>query len=888
MGTGLLNKALQKLSHFFGEETAIDLLSRNQVNEEELLGIDFLSSLLHYRIYDSEQKIFENQNSFGFFLEVPPLLSINDSIQREINEVIREVGEAGDCIQCLLYADPRIDPFIENWSDPRRDQGGIFSKLAEKKAQFLRDEVLDGESPSRIFRFFLSFSCPKPTEQQKIAFCLNRLKEKRKKVIETFSRFSYVYEQTPEDFISILSGLLNFDQDPSVYTRKKYNPDSYLSEQLCLPGGAMDVRPDGLIFNGKRKSCFRSYEAIDFPDEWTMGLNHELLGDFFNGSYRIPSPFFIHYGIHFPDEDKVKSKLISKKALLASHMRLGTFVKMFPNKVQENEEHTHLNQQLKEGEKVIQTRLSIGLFGSEKHFLKSESTLLSLYQKYGFKLRENKFMHLHDFLFSLPMAWGDSSAYMSSYKKRMLLRTTVTSEIATFIPITGEWWGNSQEGMVMTGRRGQLASWDPFKVGGNLNTVVIGPSGSGKSVFMQDLIMSELGKGTHVFVLDLGRSFEKLCQLIDGQYLFFNQDSKLDLNPFNLLPRDADFESIGILLDMVTSIIATMAMPAEKIDKERGNILSSAVRQVWELKGTSASIDDIIHLIEKQVFNSELMKGAMESLKEGLQKYTKNGVYKNYFYGSHKVNFNSSLVVIETEELKNMADLQAVILQIFVLNISQQVFMGDREKRFLICIDEAWDLLKSPQMEGFIESMARRLRKYNGALVVGTQSLKDFERSHGARAAYHNSNWLVMLGKDTDSINALKKDGSVQLTAHTEEALNSLRKEDGKYSEAFIFHKQDGLRALLQLRLDPFSAMLYSTKADEFQAIQELKAFGMSIEESVDWLMKSKSEFDAAIRKGYRVKDVVLNICQRQGKFLVKKTLSSELLKKTGTNSACV
>jgi conjugal transfer ATP-binding protein TraC len=611
-----------------------------------------------------------------------------------------------------------------------------------------------------------------------------------------------------------------------------------------------------------------------------MGLNNELIGDFFNSSYRIPSPFFIHYGIYFPDEEKIKSRLATKKAALSSHMRLGTFVKMFPNKVKENEENMYLEGQLREGEKIIQTRLSVGLWGSESQFVKSESTLLSLYQKYGFKLKENKFVHLHDFLFSLPMAWGDAGNYMSSYKKRMLLRTTVTSEIASFVPIVGEWWGNSGEGMILSGRRGQLASWDPFKVGGNLNAVVIGPSGSGKSVFMQDLIMSELGKGTRVFVLDLGRSFEKLCQLIDGQYLFFNQDSKLDLNPFNLLPKGSDFESVGILLDMVTSIIATMAMPSEKIDKERANILSTAVRHVWSQKGSEATIDDIIHFIEKQVFNSELMKGAMESLKEGLKKYTREGVYKNYFYGQNKVNFKSDLVVIETEELKNMPDLQAVILQIFVLNISHQVFMGDREKRFLICIDEAWDLLKSPQMEGFIESMARRLRKYNGALVVGTQSLKDFERSHGARAAYHNSNWLVMLGKDTDSINALKKDGSVHLTDYTEEALNSLRKEDGKYSEAFIFHKQEGLKALLQLRLDPFSAMLYSTKADEFQAIQELKVLGVSVEEAVNWLISNKTKFDDAIRKGREVREIVLAICHEKGLVSNPNALSRSLLKK--------
>ena len=103
---------------------------------------------------------------------------------------------------------------------------------------------------------------------------------------------------------------------------------------------------------------------------------------------------------------------------------------------------------------------------------------------------------------------------------------------------------------------------------------------------------------------------------------------------------------------------------------------------------------------------AELMIGATESIKEGLKKYSRQGVYANYFYGENRVDFKSDLVVIETEELKNMADLQSVILQMFTLTITSQIFMGDRTRRCLICIDEAWDLLKSPQMEGFIESLA--------------------------------------------------------------------------------------------------------------------------------------------------------------------------------------
>ena len=135
---------------------------------------------------------------------------------------------------------------------------------------------------------------------------------------------------------------------------------------------------------------------------------------------------------------------------------------------------------------------------------------------------------------------------------------------------------------------------------------------------------------------------------------------------------------------MVSSIAATMAVPMQKIDKERADLLSTLVKGAWEKEGNKATVDTMIRLINEMKFNSELMIGATESLKEGLRKYGREGVYSNYFYGEKPVNFSSDLVVIETEELKNMADLQSVILQMFTLAITNQIFMGDRSKRCLI------------------------------------------------------------------------------------------------------------------------------------------------------------------------------------------------------------
>jgi len=852
-----LNSIGQKIASFLGEETELDSLSEEKRGESDFLDLDYFCDLLPYRLYDKERKIYENKTSFGFVIEVIPLLGGSEEAQLELSSLIREIGEEGSDIQSFLFADCRIDRFLSLWEKPRSQMGGIYKKVAGKKIAFLKKELTEGDVPPRIFRFFFSYSQPKPPEKD-LPFFLDRLVEKKKKAIQVFSRLSQAFELEPFQLIELLSGLINVDLDASTQSRKIWNENTWISRQVCLPGSSIEVSKEALSFSGSQRNVvLRTYEATDYPDRWSLAYSGEMIGDFLNASYRIPSPFYLHYGIHFPRQQKKETVFQSKARMLEHQAKFPAIIRMFPDMPREIEENLFVQRQLLEGEKFVETRFSCGLFGEKDRFVKSESTLMALFQKYGFKMNQNHYVHLPDFLSSLPMSWGENSSHVRGLKRVRSMRTTLTHETGNFIPCVGEWWGNSHQGTILMGRRGQIATWDPFCVEGNLNAVVIGPSGSGKSVFMQEMIMSQLSQGGRVFVLDLGRSFEKMCFLLEGQHLDFSEKSQFSLNPFNFIKGDGEIETINASLEMVSSIIATMAMPSQKIDKERSNILNTLVKAAWEKSGKHASVDDVIELIEKRTFKSELMIGATESLKEGLKKYSRSGAYAHYFYGSHSVDFNKDLVVIETEELKNMADLQSVILQVFTLTISNQIFMGERNRRCMICIDEAWDLLKSPQMEGFIEGLSRRLRKYNGALLVGTQSIKDFERSHGARAAFQNSNWLVMLGKDNDSINAIKKDNLLPMDDFKEIALSSLRMETGKYSEAFIYHKGSGFYSLSQLKLDPFSALLYSTKPEEYQAVQELKKRGKSLEEALEWLLDHKIKYKHLLSNGKKIKEAI-------------------------------
>jgi conjugal transfer ATP-binding protein TraC len=67
---------------------------------------------------------------------------------------------------------------------------------------------------------------------------------------------------------------------------------------------------------------------------------------------------------------------------------------------------------------------------------------------------------------------------------------------------------------------------------GNYNTAIAGKSGSGKSVLLQELMVSIAGSGGRVFVIDVGRSFEHSAKLLGGDFIAFHPGNPLSLNPF--------------------------------------------------------------------------------------------------------------------------------------------------------------------------------------------------------------------------------------------------------------------------------------------------------------------------------------------------------------------
>ncbi len=188
-------------------------------------------------------------------------------------------------------------------------------------------------------------------------------------------------------------------------------------------------------------------------------------------------------------------------------------------------------------------------------------------------------------------------------------------------------------------------------------------------------------------------------------------------------------------------------------------------------------------------------------------------------------------MVFEMAELESKKDLRSVVLLSILFLINNAMHSEGRDRKKALVIDESWSLLGDGSTGEFIEGFARRCRKYGGSLITSTQSVNDFYKTEGAKAAYENSDWVLILSQKSESIAELKRSERIIVDRYLEELLESLKVSDGEFSEVVI-HGPTGSH-VGRLVLDPFSVALYSSSPKTFAAIDRLIGAGVPLKEAV-------------------------------------------------------
>lgn len=802
-----LSKVGTKISELFDDSLFLgDSIKEKKRTREKTFSKEPFSQLLPYQSYDEEKELFFGEKSVGFVIEAIPLIGFDEAGSKILGSIFQETMEEGTSLQCLLLADHRIDPFLTSWASSRR-QEEIFSEIFSKRTSYFKEKK---EAPPRVFRFIFSYS-----SQEKN---LIKVQETKERMLKSLKALTYAFFWKPEHLLETVGSFVHFDRSTKA-NKQNWNPFQPLSSQFQT-GGKIDVTEDGLHW---KNSTFKSYRVVDTPSHISPGTMQRLIGDSLRDSFRIDCPFYIHYGIHCPKQSRAESSFKTRSQLIENQGKSSYLIRLIPELADELKECDLIRRSLSQGARFVWTGLSAGIWAPKEHLGKFHQAIKNVFKINQFKLADNTCLHLPQYLAAMPMTWAE---YVEDLKVLDVLKTTLSTECTHFVPIQGEWMGTETPGMLLTGRRGQLLNWNPFdNKSGNYNVVVAGRSGSGKSVFMQEMLLNGLSTGAKVYVLDVGRSFEKMCDVLQGQKIEFSRETEVCLNPFTNISAE-NVEERETAFSFLKAIISCMAAPTQGTTDHENAYIEKAIKYAWNNKKNQATITDIGLFLTSQEGEIPQKLGMM------LTPYMKEGIYEKYFEGKSNISFCNPMVLIELEELKEKKDLQTVVLQLVIMAITNEAFLGDRKTPFYICIDEAWDLLRAKQTGAFIETLARRLRKYRGSLIIGTQSLDDFETTEGAKAAYENSDWMCLLSQKKSSIaKSTKFDPQVQ------KALETVSTRHGQYSEVMILDG-DGNFSIARLNLDPFSSLLYSTKAEEYAKLKDLTNSGMSISSAINHLLK--------------------------------------------------
>jgi conjugal transfer ATP-binding protein TraC len=802
---------------------------------KDLFKADFFADELPYLHFDDQHEIFVNQKSLGFTLEIQPPIGISDSLSRELDMIFEEILEEGDSIQVCLLADHRIFPLIKQWQNISNQESELYQTLTQKTADYFLS--LSSVLPKN-FRVLFSYS-----QSDKSKAGIEKIANKKNKISKTLNLSMPVYSWQPEDLMSHIQSFSGFNGSKKV-PKKKWDQLAFINTQLKNKQGLMKVSEDHIEFSNEEKNSdtylLKSFEVTDFPDQHHWSIMQDLLGSPLRDSLRVQHPFYIQYAIHCPSQTKALTQFEKRAYLVSQQGRFANLRRMIPTLEEELLDINLVRKNLGYKSKLIFAQLSVGLWAPQEKMLLAEQTLLSLFASKDMQLTPIRYFQLPQFLSSLPMTWAE---YIKDLHGFGSLRTTHNQECKHLIPLTAEWKGTPTPGMLLMGRKGQLLNWNPFdNPSGNYNVTVIGRSGAGKSVFMQHLLISGLRTGAKVFVFDVGRSFEKMCQVCEGQFIEFSKDSKICLNPFSHIPLD-DEDQIEASLSLIKPIICSMTSPLKGVSEHENGLIPKAIKSVWQQKKNKATITDVAEWLEAQ--NDPIAK----SLGVRLHPYTREGSYAKFFEGENNIDLHKKMVVIELEELKEKKELQSVILQFFIMNITNLAFLGDRQTPFYICIDEAWDLLRGKETGDFIQTLARRLRKYNGSLVVGSQNIDDFFSSPAAAAAFENSDWMCALSIKVDAIHALAEKKRFIVSESHRKALESLTKIDGQYSEVMICDVNSRF-FITRLYLDPFSQLLYSSKPQDFSRINFLRQKGLSVSQTIEHMITENEKMAKEKVKG--------------------------------------
>ena len=364
-------------------------------------------------------------------------------------------------------------------------------------------------------------------------------------------------------------------------------------------------------------------------------------------------------------------------------------------------------------------------------------------------------------------------------------RNMPAETVAASFPFTASGINDGTGVVLGKDRDGGLVLVDIWKRGGdrtNSNITILAKSGAGKSFTAKMLLLREYMQGSRIIIIDPEREYKDMCKKLGGVWINCT-GGEGKINPLQVRLRPVEEGEDEKEEKQNTSFQSPLALHIQTLrtffslylrdlaDTEKA-ALEDALVEVYREAGITWDTDPRDIPNDKWPTVKELYEYCVKKAEENPETYTRlavllkraaEGADSYLWAGPTAVEADSDFIVFDVHDLQNAED-QVKRAQYFnVLSFAWNILERDRKEKTVLVVDEAWMLVdpQTPQAIAFLRDTSKRIRKYNGSLVVISQNVIDFlapEVQRYGQALLDNPTYKLLLAqgeKDLEAITVL-------------------------------------------------------------------------------------------------------------------------------------
>ena len=415
----------------------------------------------------------------------------------------------------------------------------------------------------------------------------------------------------------------------------------------------------------------------------------------------------------------------------------------------------------------------------------------------------------------------------------------------------------------------------------NANKFVLGPSGSGKSFFVNEYVRQIYRNGVEVVLVDTGHSYSGLCEYVGGRYITYSEDNPITMNPFRINRDEFNEEKREFLKSLITLLWKGADCKLSEVeDTLVSNTINeyyrdyfgklNVIEQARKLRAEGASLAPLeegnyplstipedfgpsylsfnsfyefsVPFMNKQIVESKIGRYAeIESYEYVLNKFYKGGDYERTLNDDmDRSLFDEKMIIFEVDAIKDHRILFPIVTLIIMDLFIQKMRLKKGGKSLII--EEAWKAIASPTMANYLVYLYKTVRKFNGEAIVVTQELKDLIGNEIVKnSIVANSDTVILLDQGENK----KNFGEVRQIlgiSPTEEAkifsINQMKNTKGrrKFSEVYI--RRGSMGEVYGTEVSAAQYYTYTTTRIEKDAVRKYHDAYAKVEEGYkqDWM----------------------------------------------------